>query len=387
MPFHILLILGSLTAFGPLAVDFYLPGFPAIAAFYHTDIEHVGLSLSAYFAGLAIGQLIYGPIIDRFGRRKPLLIGIAFFSISSFACAFAPSLSALVVLRFVQSLGGCAGMVIARTIVRDKCNHTQMAQVFSQLMLVTGLAPMLAPIFGGWLLVVSTWQSIFICLSVFSALCLLATWRFLPESIPYNPLPLTNIWRRYWAIIQDKSFLTYALAGGLAMGGMFAYVAGSPFVFIELYHLPEHYYGWIFGTNAFGFIICGQINARLVVRKGGLSKWLIRSAIGYAVFAFTLLVMSLIKPDYLWMIALPLFCSVSCLGGILPNATACALSNQGSKSGSASGLLGSLQFCLAAVASAVVGIIHNNDAVAMSLVVFACSFMALLFVLYANRLN
>jgi len=387
MPIHILLILGALTAFGPLAIDFYLPGFPAIAAFYHTDIEHVGLSLSAYFAGIAIGQLIYGPIIDRFGRRKPLLIGITLFSVTSLACAFAPSLGWLIGLRFVQSLGGCAGMVIARTMVRDKCNHTQMARVFSQLMLVTGLAPMLAPLFGGWLLIAFSWQAIFVCLCIFSTLCLLATWQFLPESLPYDPLPLTNIWTRYWLIIKDQSFLVNALAGGLAMGGMFAYVSGSPFVFIELYHLPEHYYGWIFGTNALGFIVFGQINARLVVSKDRLFKWLFRSALGYVLCSLVLLLVALSKPPYLWMIVLPLFCCVSCLGGILPNATACALANQGSKAGSASGLLGSMQFCLAAIASAAVGVIHNNDAKAMAVIVFVCSCMTLLCIIYASKIK
>jgi len=384
MPFHILLILGALSAFGPLAIDFYLPSFPAIAAFYQTDVEHVGLSLSAYFVGIALGQLIYGPLIDRFGRRKPLLIGISLFSLASIACAFAPSLTWLVIIRFVQSLGGCAGMVISRSIVRDKCNAVQAARVFSQLMLVTGLAPMLAPLFGGWILLVANWQMIFLCLCVFGALCALASYFYLDESIPYAPLPLTNIFRRYLTIARDKSFITHTLTSGLAIGGMFAYVAGSPFVFIELYHLSEQNYGWIFAANAGGFIVFGQINARLVMRKGP-AAFLLKSLIAYVCFSSVLLGIALYKPANLFYLAVPLFFGIASLGGILPNATACALANQGQNTGSASGLLGSIQFCLAALASALVGFIHNNDALAMCFTIFIFSLCALICALFALK--
>ena len=192
MPLRLLLILGALSAFGPLAIDFYLPSFPALARAFATDVEHVQLSLASYFVGLAIGQLIYGPMADRFGRRKPLLVGVALFSLASLACALAPSLEWLIAARFVQALGGCAGMVVSRAVVRDMCDPISSAKVFSQLMLVMGLAPILAPLAGGLLLSSLGWPSIFICLTLFSFACLLAVAKWLPETLADDapPAPL-----------------------------------------------------------------------------------------------------------------------------------------------------------------------------------------------------
>ncbi|WP_141766238.1 MFS transporter, partial [Pseudomonas sp. HMSC75E02] len=187
MTFRILLILGALSAFGPMAIDFYLPSFPALAAAFGTDVEHIQLSLSAYFAGLAIGQLLYGPLADRYGRRLPLLLGVIIFTAASLACAFAPDLHWLIGARFVQALGGCAGMVISRAVVRDLCDAVAAAKAFSQLMLVMGLAPILAPLGGGALLGLFGWQSIFLCLVAFSAVAGSAIALWLPETIPAGP--------------------------------------------------------------------------------------------------------------------------------------------------------------------------------------------------------
>lgn len=177
MPLRLLLILGGLSAFGPLAVDLYLPAFPAMAASFATDTEHVQLSLSVYFLGLAIGQVFYGPVADRFGRRKPLLFGIGLFTLASLACALAPTLEWLLAARFAQALGGCAGMVVNRAVVRDLCSPIESARVFSKLMLVMGVAPILAPLVGGWLMLLGGWQSIFGFLTLFSAAFLLSTLR------------------------------------------------------------------------------------------------------------------------------------------------------------------------------------------------------------------
>ena len=184
MNLRMILILGALSAFGPLAIDFYLPGFPAMALAFGTDEKHVQLTLAAYFLGLSIGQLVYGPIADRFGRRKPLLFGVGLFTMASLACAFAPSLEWLIAARFVQALGGCAGMVISRAIVSDKCSPVESAKVFSQLVLVMGLAPILAPMLGGLLVNVYGWQAIFMTLTLFSALTSIAVFVGLPESMP-----------------------------------------------------------------------------------------------------------------------------------------------------------------------------------------------------------
>ncbi|KAF1011180.1 MAG: Bicyclomycin resistance protein [Pseudomonas fluorescens] len=270
MNLRTILILGALSAFAPLAIDFYLPGFPAMAVAFGTDETHVQLTLAVYFFGLAIGQLIYGPLADRFGRRVPLLSGVTLFTVASFACAYAPSLDWLIGARFIQALGGCAGMVISRAVVSDKCDALGSAKVFSQLMLVTGLAPILAPLAGGAMVGIWGWQSIFLALSVFSVLAALAVTFGLPESLPPNQprQPLSGALRQYGRLLSDRVYLGYALTGGISIAGMFAYIAGSPFVFIKLYGVPAEHYGWLFGSNAAGFILVAQLNARLLSKRG-----------------------------------------------------------------------------------------------------------------------
>lgn len=387
MPFPIILILGALSAFGPLAIDFYLPAFPTMARAFGTDVEHVQLSLAAYFVGLALGQLFYGPLADRYGRRWPLLAGVTLFTLASMACAFAPALDWLIAARFVQALGGCAGMVITRAVVRDSCDPVQGAKVFSQLMLVMGLAPILAPLGGGLLLNAFGWQAIFVSLTAFSALCGIAVALRLPETLPADAPrhPLSGTLRRYIDLFRDREFIAFALAGGVAMAGMFAYVAGSPFVFIELYGIPAEHYGWLFGSNAAGFIIVSQINARLL-RLRGPGFWLRRFVWYYFACGAALLVMALSKPDALWPLLIPLFAGLASLGSILPNATACAMAQQGKQAGLASALMGSLQFCVAAVASATVGWLHNGTAVPMALVICVCALLAGCLAWYTGQL-
>lgn len=387
MPLSILLILGALSAFGPLAIDFYLPAFPSMARAFATDVEHVQLSLAAYFVGLALGQLFYGPLADRYGRRWPLLAGVVLFTLASLACAFAPSLDWLIAARFVQALGGCAGMVITRAVVRDSCDPVQGAKVFSQLMLVMGLAPILAPLGGGLLLNAFGWQSIFVSLTAFSALCGIAVALKLPETLAADAPkhPLNGTVKRYVSLFGDREFVAFALAGGVAMAGMFAYIAGSPFVFIELYGVPAEHYGWLFGSNAAGFIIVSQVNARLLRRRGP-GFWLRRFVWFYFACGVALLMVALSKPDELWPLLIPLFAGLASLGSIIPNATACAMAQQGKQAGLASALMGSLQFCVAAVASAAVGWLHNGTAVPMALVICVCALLAGCLAWYTGQL-
>lgn len=377
MPLRLLLILGALSAFGPLAIDFYLPSFPALALAFGTDTEHVQLSLASYFAGLAIGQLVYGPLADRFGRRVPLLVGVSLFTLASLACAVAPSLEWLIAARFVQALGGCAGMVISRAVVRDLCDPISSAKVFSQLMLVMGLAPILAPVAGGLLLNLFGWPSIFVCLTLFSAACLVALGRWLPETLSpsIQPPPLSGALREYRRLFSDLPFIGHALTGGLAIAGMFAYIAGSPFVFIELYGVPAEHYGWLFGTNAAGFILAAQVNAWLVSRHGP-AYWARRIVWFYLACGTALLVLAWLGPQVLWPLMLPLFGCIASLGILLPNTSACAMAGQGRHAGSASALMGSLQFTIAASAAAMVGVLHDGSAVPMALVIFSCGVLA-----------
>ncbi|MDF2076733.1 Bcr/CflA family multidrug efflux MFS transporter [Pseudomonas mendocina] len=386
MNLRTLLILGALSAFGPLAIDFYLPSFPTLALQFGTDVEHIQLSLAAYFVGIAIGQLFYGPLADRFGRRVPLLVGVTLFSLASLACALAPSLEWLVAARFVQALGGCAGMVITRAVVRDLCDPLASAKVFSQLVLVMGLAPILAPLGGGLLLNTLGWPSIFHSLAIFASLCLLAVLLWLPETRPQHlqPAPLRGAFGQYRALLGNAPFMGYSLAGGVAMAGMFAYIAGSPFVFIELYGVPAEHYGWLFGSNAAGFVIMAQVNARLV-RSGGPALWLRRMVLVYLTSGLCLLALALWRPAQLWPLMVPLFICVASLGCVLPNATACAMAGQGRHAGSASGLLGSMQFSVAASASALVAFLHDGSAMPMALVIALCGAAACGFAWWSKR--
>ncbi|WP_426150255.1 multidrug effflux MFS transporter [Pseudomonas sp. DC3000-4b1] len=388
MNLRIILILGALSAFGPLAIDFYLPGFSAMAAEFGTDENRIQSTLAAYFLGLSFGQLIYGPIADRFGRRLPLLVGVGVFSLASLGCALAPSLEALVMLRFLQALGGCAGMVLSRAIVTDSCDTVGAAKVFSQLMLVMGLAPILAPVLGGFLVNTTGWQSIFLVLTLFSACCGLAVYFGLPESLPADRprLPLSGALTQYGRLLREGRFVGHALTGGVAMAGMFAYIAGSPFVVIKLYGVPAEHFGWVFGANAAGFILVAQVNARLLSRVGP-QNLLRRMVWVYLAAAVVLLAVTALQPAQLWPLLMPLFVCIASLGAIIPNASACAMAGQGPRAGSASAMLGFLQFVIAAVSSSLVGALANGTAVPMSVVIAGCAALSVAAALFTQRLG
>ncbi|MFI7886775.1 multidrug effflux MFS transporter [Pseudomonas juntendi] len=388
MNLRMLLILGALSAFGPLAIDFYLPAFPAMAQAFATDEKHVQATLAAYFLGLSIGQLAYGPVADRFGRRKPLMFGVTVFTLASLACAYAPNLDTLVLARFVQALGGCAGMVLSRAIVSDKCDPVASAKVFSQLMLVMGLAPILAPMLGGVLVNVAGWQSIFLTLGLFSAACLLAVSLGLPESMPEDMprQPLSGALRQYLRLLADRVFLGHAVTGGIAIAGMFAYIAGSPFVFIKLYGVPAEHYGWLFGANAAGFILVAQVNARLLAKRGP-AFLLARAVWLYLGAGLALLGVAALRPTALWPLLVPLFTCIASLGCIIPNASACAMSGQGARAGSTSALMGCVQFSVAAGAAALVGLLHDGSALPMALVICLCGVLAVSAALLTRRLQ
>ena len=387
MNLRTILILGALSAFGPLAIDFYLPGFPAMAEAFATDEKHIQLTLAVYFLGLSIGQLLYGPIADRFGRRVPLLVGVGLFTVGSLACAFAPTLELLIGARFVQALGGCAGMVLSRAIVSDKCDAVGAAKVFSQLMLVMGLAPILAPMLGGLLVSLYGWQAIFMVLTAFSALAALAVALGLPESLPANVprQPLSGALRQYGRLFKDREFLGHALTGGISMAGMFAYIAGSPFVFIKLYDIPAEHYGWLFGSNAAGFILVAQINARLLAKRGP-AFLLARMVWVYLAAGLALLAVSSLHTEQLWPLLIPLFICIASLGCIIPNASACAMSGQGARAGSASALLGCLQFSVAAAAAWLVGVLHDGSAMPMAMVISLCGVLTVSVAIATRRL-
>ena len=388
MPLHILLILGGLSAFGPLSIDMYLPAFPAMAEDLGVSSEQIQLSLSVYFIGLASGQLVYGPLADRFGRRKPLLFGIGLFCLASLACALAPTLDWLLAARFAQALGGCAGMVVNRAVVRDLCEPIDAAKAFSQLMLIMGVAPILAPLAGTALLGLAGWASIFWFLAVFSGLFALAVYFFLPETLPPHmaPPPLRSAFGRYTGLLREPLFMFHALTGGVAMAGMFAYIAGSPYVFLELYQVPVEQYAWLFGSIAAGFILSAQLNSRLLRRWSQLA--LIRgTTFIYMLATVTLLLAAWLQVESLWLFLPPLVLSVAIISQVLPNASACALAGHGHQAGIASALMGTMQFAIAGITSAAVGMLHDNTAVPMAGVMAVCGLLTVVMAALARRAN
>ena len=388
MPLHILLILGGLSAFGPLSIDMYLPAFPAMAEDLGVSSEQIQLSLSVYFIGLASGQLVYGPLADRFGRRKPLLFGIGLFCVASLACALAPTLEWLLAARFAQALGGCAGMVVNRAVVRDLCEPIDAAKAFSQLMLIMGVAPILAPLAGTALLGLAGWASIFWFLTVFAGLFALAVYFFLPETLPPHmaPPPLRSAFGRYIRLLREPLFMFHALTGGVAMAGMFAYISGSPYVFLELYKVPVEQYAWLFGSIAACFILSAQLNSRLLRRWSQLA--LIRgTTFIYMLATVTLLLAAWLQVESLWLFLPPLVLSVAIISQVLPNASACALAGHGHQAGIASALMGTMQFAIAGITSAAVGMLHDNTAVPMAGVMAVCGLLTVVMAALARQAN
>ncbi|HEX8290021.1 MAG TPA: Bcr/CflA family multidrug efflux MFS transporter [Pyrinomonadaceae bacterium] len=373
----IVVILASLTAFAPLSIDMYLPSFPQIAADFRVPIAKIELSLAAFFVGLAFGQLLYGTATDRFGRKKPLYVGLSVYCAASLACAFAPNVEALIISRFFQALGACGGIVIARATVRDLFDHSESARIFSLLMLVMGVVPILAPLIGGYVALFFGWQAIFAVVSVFSAISLMTVYKFLPETKKPNPdVRLGKTFGIYLNILKDKNFLAFTFAGGLAQAGMFAYITGSPFVFIELFGIPAEHYGWIFGSNALGMIAVSQINGRLV-RAYNPTKILRVCLFATAISSLVLIFAGVLNFGF-WGVAISIFLYIASLGMIFPNATAGALSEQNENAGSASALIGTLQYGLAAITSSLVSYFNNGTSLSMTAFVGGCGIAAFL---------
>lgn len=363
-----LVILGALTAIGPLSIDMYLPAFPSLERDLGAGPGSAELSLAGFFVGIALGQLVWGPLSDRFGRKPPLYVALSVFAVASLGCALADDIPSLVVWRVLEALAGSAGMVITRAVVRDRCGAREAAQAFSMLILVMGLAPILAPLLGGWFSQALGWRSIFTFLAGYAVLCLLAIRFGLVESHDTRhepPLDLGRVLRGYAGLLRSRPFVGYCLSGGLAMAGMFAYIAGSPFVLIQLGGIAPEHFGWAFGVNALGFVAASQWNAR-VLRRLEPTRLLRRALWLPALVGLVLLIVAESGQFSLPLILVGLFLYMASLGFIVPNASASALATHGQQAGTASALLGAIQFGLATLAS--VGISQWHDGTSRPLV-------------------
>ncbi len=365
----------------------YLPGLPSIAHELHASTSTAQLTLSLFFIGMAAGQALYGPISDRFGRRIPLLFGCILYTLASLGCALAPSAEILIALRFVQALGGCAGMVIARSVVRDLFEGRDSAKMFSFLMLVMGLAPITAPLIGGQLLLFFDWRAIFWLLAGFGMLCIVMVMSQLPETLPLERRAQAGIspaLRVYGSILADRNFVGYALAGGFITAGMFAYISGSPFVIIEQYGVAPEQYGLIFGANALGLVLISQVNRYLLERYRSETILHI-TLIAVLLAGVALAAVAITSFGGLFGLLIPLFVCIAGVGLVGPNSSALAMEPYGRTAGSASAMLGVLQFAIGTLAGMLVGLLHNGTAVPMAGIIAACEVAALLAFYYGNR--
>ncbi len=366
----LIVILGSLVAIGPLSIDMYLPGLPEITRSLDATAAAVQLSLTACVAGLAVGQLIAGPLSDRLGRRRPLITGLVMYSGVSLLCALAPTVLALTGLRFLQGLAGGAGIVIGRAVVRDLYSGAQAAKLFSSLMLVTGLAPILAPVLGAQMLKVTSWEGIFVVLAALSAAIVTLAAIALPETLPGERRdPGGNTLHTMRHLLTQRSFLGYALTAGLAFGALFAYISGSPFVFQEIYGLSPQAFSFAFGANGLGLVIGSQINARLVSLYG--PAYLLRRALLVIVVAAAALVVVTSIDLGVWPVIACTFVVMSTLSFVMPNSTALALAEHGAVAGTASALLGVTQFLIGGLAAPLVGIGGTGSALPMAVVMLS----------------
>lgn len=376
---QLLVILGALSAFGPFSIDMYLPALPALSRDFASSASAAQLTLSACLLGLALGQTIAGPISDALGRRRPLLVGLVAYALASLLCVFAPSIFVLVILRFIQGLAGAAGIVISRAIVRDLYAGVAAAKYFSLLMLVNGLAPILAPLFGGLLLRFTSWRGVFIVLAIIGILLFLATLFGLGETLPLERRQGGGIratLTTFGELLSTRSFIGYALSCGLAFAAMFAYISGSPFIIQDIYGVSPQLFSVIFGSNALGLMIVGQVNGRLVGRISPLR--LLRIGLVITAVGGTALLLAVLSGLGLVGILLSLFVVVAGLGFVLPNATALALAGRPSIAGSASALIGVLQFAIGAMAAPLVGAWGTSTALPMGIVIAVLDIAALL---------
>lgn len=373
------LILGALCTISPFSIDMYLPGFPAIAKDLGTTIDQIQLSITAYLVGIAVGQLFYGPLLDRFGRKIPLYTGLLIYILASLGCASVTSVDTLVTMRLIQAVGGCAGMVAAQALVRDLFPVNKTAQAYSLLVLVIAVSPMIAPTLGGYVTTAFGWHAVFILLALITALIMVAVYLTLPEGqLADRTMSLRPkaVLKNYQDVLKQPQFLTYMLAGGIATAAPLAYIAGSSDVFMNIYQVSPHEYGWIFALLASAMIGFTQLNHVLLNRFS--SEQIIRFTLFYQAAIGLLMVVGtwLGWYDKVSLIVL-LFVFLTGQGLVNPNATALALTPFTKRAGSASALLGSFRLGMGALASAAVSILHNQTALPMVGVMALCAFTGL----------
>jgi MFS transporter, DHA1 family, multidrug resistance protein len=374
----VFLVLGALTGIAPLSIDAYIPGLPELTSDLGTSASTGQLTLTAFLLGLALSQVVAGSISDNVGRRTPVLAGLIAYVVSSLLCGLSPEIWTLTFLRLVQGAAAGVGFVIARAIVRDLYTGSAGARVFARLVLISGVAPVIAPIIGGQVLRFTSWRGLFVIFAVISAVILAVANMVLVETLPghlrHEPGIRTKL-RVFRGLLIDRTFLPYALVGSLGFAAMFSYIAGAPFVLEDIHGLSPQEFSLAFAANAAGLVALSQISGRFVERIGPnmlLRAGALLSAAGGAITLLAVLLDAGLTP-----LLIGLWLMVSAIGLIVPNSTALALANQGERAGSASALYGLGQFGLGAILAPLAGVAGNHDALPMGITIAACGIGAL----------
>lgn len=367
-PWGLVILLGSLTAMGPLAIDMYLPSLPAIAEGLRADPAQAQTTVAAFLAGMAVGQPFYGPWSDRIGRRAPLILGAVIFIVGSVACALATSIEMMLVARFVQALGACAGGVVSRAVIRDRFDHTETARMLSLMMLIMGMAPILAPILGSVLLVFGGWQSNFWFMTAFGvAICVAAVLRLQESRSEATAVQASkeNPFQSYAAVLKNRRLIGYALCGALNGATLFTYISSSPGLIMGTYGYSATVYPWIFGLNALGVIGAGQVN-RMLLRRITPDQVLLRASLVATVFAVGLTLATLTGLGGQWSVLPILFLLLSSYGFMQGNTMAGALNTDPTRAGAISALMGTLSFGVGAAAAGLAATFHDGSGKAMA---------------------
>ena len=368
------LLLGALTAFAPLSIDMYLPSLPTIASAFHVSTGAAQETLAAFLAGLAIGQFFYGPASDRWGRRGPILVGTAIYVAATVMCALSTSIEMLIICRFVQAIGGSAGTVVARAIVRDRFNHRDSARMLSMLMLISGLAPVIAPLLGSALLTFAGWRASFWLVAAIGALILVAAALRLQESRSEETrlhAGSEHPVRAYVTLLGHSQLVGFILAGALNSAAVFAYVSAAPGLLIGHYGIPASQFGWYFSTNSVALIAMNQVN-RTLLRRHTPEHIVSLARPGSLVFAGLLALTAWTGLGGMWGVLVPLFFVIGSFGLVSANTMAGGLNVDPRRAGSISALMGGAQFGLGALASGFTGLMHDNGPRPLSLAVAVC---------------
>lgn len=384
----LIILLGILAALGPFSIDMYLPGFRQIAEDLGTDEKHVTFTLTSYFIGIAVGQLIYGPVVDKYGRKMPLLAGLMIYALAALGCALSPDIETMTAMRLLQALGGCVGMVASNAIISDVFESSQRAKAFSTLMLVMGVAPLIAPSIGSFFVEQMQWNYIFYFLTFFAALVMGLIYIFLPETSRYmhtDKLRISKIVRGYSEVFQNKTFIAYTLAGSISMSILYAYISSASFIFLTLYQLDKATFSVIFAINAAGFIGGSYLNGIFTNRFHYIK---IANVVAWILSIVSLIVLVMLyfneQIQYKWMVV-SIFILLFLTGFINPNTTAASLAPFTSNTGTASALGGAIRMGTGAAVAAAIGVFQGSSAMTLFAVIFVSAILTTLLLYFAPK--